>query len=286
MMKSTRSLWVSAALLTTLSVQAAPVTVVEISNAGAGSAAATQPRALSAQNEMFFMLQQLQDEVRSLRGIIEQQQYRIDQLEAQQRDRYRDMDKRISLLFQQLPEGAALAASPDQPPAATTGPAVTGDATSPMPQNPMPQDPMPQSRESQAQAKPVGSAAGTSVSADENAAYDAAFAKVRSREFAQAETALENFIRQYPASGLQPNAWYWLGEVYLARQNSGESRKAFNHVTEHYAEHTKAADALYKLGVLSGREGDAAGARRLMQRVVEEYPQAPAAELARGYLKP
>ncbi len=265
MMKGSRRLLVSVLALSALSVQAAPVTVVEVSEAGAGGVVAPQTRALSAQNEMFFMLQQLQDEVRTLRGIIEQQQYRLDQLESQQRDRYRDMDKRISLLFQQLPQGAALSATEGVPAGVPAEPGSLPSRAAPVDQTPV-------TRGQQ--------------NAGEQQRYEAAFAKVRARDFGVAEAELKSFIDQYPNSALQPNAWYWLGEVYLAQHKMADSKAAFMRVVDNFAQHNKAADALYKLGVLSGRSGDAARARQLMQRVVQEYPQAPAADLARGYLKP
>ncbi len=265
MMKGSRRLLVTALALSALSVQAAPVTVVEVSEAGVGGVTAPKPRVLSAQNEMFFMLQQLQDEVRSLRGIVEQQQYRLDQLERQQRDRYRDMDKRISLLFQQLPQAAVQPTSEGE--AAETAPNTVG---------------VPSSAESTDRAAVPAAA----VQAGEQQVYEAAFAKVRARDFATAEAELKAFIAQFPNSTLQPNAWYWLGEVYLAQQKTADSEAAFTRVVDNFSQHNKAADALYKLGVLSGRSGNTPKARQLMQRVVQEYPQAPAADLARGYLKP
>ncbi|MBA4502010.1 tol-pal system protein YbgF [Marinobacterium marinum] len=272
-MKGSRQLLIAALALSVLNVQAAPVTVVEISEAGTGGGAGAQPR-LSAQNEMFFMLQQLQDEVRSLRGTIEQQQYRLDRLESQQRDRYRDMDKRIGLLFQHLPEGAGMSLTEDAGAAASvetgSGRLAASDEVSVS------------GERAAAPVVPPENASG----AQEEQAYNAAFAKVRSRDFAAAEGEFKAFVDRYPESVFQPNAWYWLGEVYMAQQKTAESEAAFNRVVDRFGQHGKAADALYKLGVLAGRSGNTAKARQLMQRVVQEYPQAPAADLARGYLKP
>lgn len=266
MIKGSRWLFLPALALSALAVQAAPVPVVEVSEAGSAGAGTHQQRSLSGQNEMFFMLQQLQDEVRSLRGIIEQQQYRLDQLERQQRDRYRDMDKRISLLYQQLPQGSAAV-----PPVESTD---AGSSVVP-------------SESEAAEVSSVQPAQPASPNASgEVQRYEAAFAKVRARDFGPAEAELKGFIDQYQGSELEPNAWYWLGEVYLAQQKTKEAEGAFDHVVQHFGQHGKAADALYKLGVLSGRAGDTAKARQLMQKVVQDYPQAPAADLARGYLKP
>lgn len=264
MMKGSRRLVTSLLALSALAAQAAPVTVVEVSEAG--GAAPVQPHALSVQNEMFFMLQQLQDEVRGLRGIVEQQQYRLDLLERQQKERYRDMDKRIGLLYRQLPPEAGTA------PAAVTDMSGEQEASGiELPRT------APEAEASSSQEE--GGVPGA------QAAYEAAFARVRAREFEAAEAQLKSFIDKYPGNALQANAWYWLGEVHLAQGKVSDSQAAFSHVVEVFGRHGKAADALYKLGVLADRAGDMAGATQLMQRVVQEYPQAPAANLARGYLK-
>lgn len=259
----------------TAPVYAAPVTVVEVSEVDGSVASSVRQGPLSAQNEMVFMLQQLQDEVRTLRGIVEQQQYRLEQLDVQQRDRYRDMDRRISVLLQALPDTGVAVAGAAAAVSELSGVAASGAVAS---------DPV--AGEQAAAVVPELPAAASAPSSQSQAAYDAAFAQVRQRDFAAAEAAFKAFLRDYPDSQLQANAWYWLGEVYLAQQKSAESRTAFTRVIEQFTTHTKAADALYKLGVLAGREGDAGKARQLMQRVVQTYPQSSAADLARGYLKP
>src|SRR5690606_39450278 len=45
--------------------------------------------------ELFYMIQQLQREVRDLRGQVEEQQHQISRLQQQGRDRYVDLDQRI-----------------------------------------------------------------------------------------------------------------------------------------------------------------------------------------------
>ncbi|MBV0932201.1 tol-pal system protein YbgF [Marinobacterium weihaiense] len=251
---------------------AEPVPVVEVSSADAVTASAST----GVQTDLYFMLQQLQDEVRALRGTVEQQQYRLDQLEQQQLERYRAMDKRVSLLIQQLPMPSGRESLVD--PLETAG----GAASAPVGAG------APSSRSTQAEsniAVPATVAQARDVDSGQSA-YDAAFGKVRQRDFSGAERALKGFIEAYPDSPLLANAWYWLGEVYLAEQKSESSRAAFTRVIEEFGTHSKAADASYKLGVLAGREGDESTARQWMQKVVQEYPKAPAADLARGYLKP
>lgn len=246
---------------------AAPVPVIEITETPVvPRTGGTQPLQVqsaagySVQNELLFSLQQLQDEVRMLRGALEEQQHKVERLEQQQRERYRDMDRRISLLMSAVPDDALLAAQSNQEqPKPTAGlPNVADNA--------------------ELNASVEG------VTAGDAAAYDKAYSHVRQREFDQAEKSFELFLNDYPNSSLVPNAWYWLGEVKLAQGKVEAATSAFNQVVTGYPGHAKAADALYKLGVLSERGGDGAAARALMKRVQDEYPQTSAAGLARSFL--
>ncbi|SIQ29509.1 tol-pal system protein YbgF [Marinobacterium stanieri] len=258
----------------------ADVPVIEIREAGSGSTTSGQPVALganSAGNEMVLLIQQLQDEVRSLRGTVEQQQRRLDLLEQQQRERYRDIDRRLSLLFQSLPADAALATGEGS---ATAAPSVPGAAESPVSAD---KPAVPESVTQDVQQASESPSA--PASADQNA-YEAAYGLIRQRDFVEANKALTAFINTYPNSGLIPNAWYWKGEVHLAQQQLEGARQAFTQVLNNYAEHSKAPDAMYKLGVLFGRSGDTAGAEQMMRKVIDTYPQSSASELARGYLTP
>ena len=47
---------------------------------------------------MFQQFQQVQDDVAELRGIVEEQSHLIEQLQAQQKEQYLDLDRRLSAL--------------------------------------------------------------------------------------------------------------------------------------------------------------------------------------------
>ncbi|MET3998928.1 tol-pal system protein YbgF [Marinobacterium sp. MBR-109] len=246
---------------------AAPVPVIEITETpvasrtgGTQSLQVQSTGGVSVQNELLFSLQQLQDEVRMLRGALEEQQHKLERLEQQQRERYRDMDRRISLLMSAMPDDALLTAQTaleQSQPTVKVPDAAENAATDTSAERP---------------------------AASDTAAYDKAYSHVRQREFDQAEKAFELFLNDYQNSALVPNAWYWLGEVKLAQGKVEAAGSAFNQVITGYPVHAKAADALYKLGVLAERGGDGATAKSLMQRVQNEYPQSSAAGLARSFL--
>lgn len=80
------------------------------------------------------------------------------------------------------------------------------------------------------------------------------------------------------------NAYYWLGEVYLVKPQLEQARQAFSIVATRYADHRKAPDAVYKLGVTLDRLDEKSEARRQMEQVVNDYPKSEAAQLAKKYL--
>lgn len=276
-MSAERSWLLAGGLVASLSVHA-EVPVIEVRPVDGGYASQSGV-AGSGGNEMVLVIQQLQDEVRRLRGMAEQQQRRIEVLEQQQRDRYRDVDRRLSLLFQAVPadalaaaaaseeQQAAVAAVEQSAPSAADTATVTGEAQ-------------------MSAASGSKSDVESSVKPMDLQAYEAVYALIRQRDFERAKGELDAFISAYPDSALIPNAWYWKGEVELARQDFASARLAFLQVIDNHASHGKAADALYKLGVLYGRSGDSAQAKQAMQRVISVYPQSSAADLARGYLTP
>lgn len=204
--------------------------------------------AAGGNGEMLILLEQLQDEVRSLRGLVEQQQHQIRRMEQQQRDRYRDLDRRISQ-------------------AGSRSPAVTGNIQNPA-STPTP--------------TPLPAADSTPT---DTQAYQAAFALVRQKAYTQALDAFARFIELYPDSARLPNAYYWVGEVNLAEQKLDPARLAFEHVLSHYPDHRKAADSTYKLAVIHHQLGDEEKARELFQQTVSRFPDTSAANLAQDYLQ-
>jgi len=55
-------------------------------------------RLMEQQSEIFLRLQKLQDEVRSIRGELEVQGYKLEKIQRRQREIYRDLDDRIGKL--------------------------------------------------------------------------------------------------------------------------------------------------------------------------------------------
>ncbi len=220
----------------------------------AQSAQNTSPAGSSqAKAELFYMIQQLQGEVRRLQGEVEEQRHLINRLQEQGRDRYIDLDQRILELSEKL-------ASQPAETAAASSPAAAGTA--------------PQMKEYR------------QPGAEERQAYEKILDLIRNqKKYDEAITRIYEFIDKYPEGDLTVNAYYWLGEVYLVKPQLEQAKQAFTIVATRYADHRKAPDAVYKLGITQDRLGEKQDARRTMNKVLEDYPSSSAADLARRYLE-
>ena len=270
---------ISTGLLATVfavSVQAAQVVpVIEINQANASSGS----YALSQNSQLMLTIQQLQDEVRELRGKLESQEYRFTRMEASQKERYRDLDRRLSLVLQSQMqgEGAAEISSNSVLEDSRSAGAVTAPLTSDVVDKPVPQLAQPVSKE---QPKPLQKSSNVNDQAD----YQAAFKRVRERDFDGAAQSFSRFLTDHTESPRVPNAHYWLGEIYLAQGKHSLSEEAFLRVVDQYSQSRKAPDALYKLGILYKQQGDLKKSMTFMSRVVAEYPETSAAQLAASAL--
>lgn len=206
-----------------------------------------------ANAELFYMIQQLQGEVRRLQGEVEEQRNLIDRLSRQSRDRYIDLDQRIL----DLSEKASSAAS-------TAGQDAESDSAD--------------------MERPVAKVY-RQPEADERKAYEQIQDLIhKDKKYDEAINRIYDFVDKYPEGDLSVNAYYWLGEVYLVKPQLEQAKQAFTIVATRYADHRKAPDAVYKLGVALDRLGEKNEAKSRMESVVRNYPESNAAKLAQKYL--
>lgn len=128
-------------------------------------------------------------------------------------------------------------------------------------------------------AAAANTAALPGVTAEAQAAYNAAYAKVQQNDLSGAQTAFKQYVETYPNNTLTPNAWYWLGQVQYSQAIYDQARLSFLNVAR-YNNSQKRPDALYKLGMISKFLGDTDKATRYFQLVLQSYPNDAAATLA------
>ncbi|SFG80809.1 tol-pal system protein YbgF [Neptunomonas qingdaonensis] len=254
--------------------QVVPVIEVNQNNSASGN------YALSQSSQLIITIQQLQDEVRSLRGQLESQEYRLKRIETDQKERYRDLDRRLSLIMQSQMQGESGAVSSEEPRSTSSVDVKAQEKTS-AEENTAGRNTSSLSnvdKSATASSETAGSSAG------DQSDYQAAFALVRERDFNAAANSFTSFLTDYPDSPRVANAYYWLGEIYLAQGKQKESEASFLRVADQYRDSRKASDALYKLGILYKQQGNLEKSMIFMSRVVKEYPDTSAAQLAASAL--
>jgi len=222
-------------------------------------------------------ISQIEDEIRTITGQIEELHYSLDQMKRRLDALSADVDQRVAATVPPPPPPGALrrgeaaqvvagrsAGSDLNQPASREGtlgqipsPAVVAAPGAPPTSVPL-----------QTGALPEGSA---------QEQYNYAFGKLREADYPAAEQALRSFIQRYPNDPLAANAQYWLGETYYVRKDYNNAAAVFAEGYQKYPKGGKAADNLLKLGMALGQLGQKTDACRAFARLDHDFPTAPAA---------
>lgn len=225
--------------------------------------------------DIILQLQQLQQEVRQLRGELELQSHTLDSLGKRQRDLYLDIDQRLSNLQPGVSPVASeqqeQVAAPTIPEAAPPPPVET--AVEPEPE-PEPESEMP-SRETVA---PV--VVNPPDPKQESEAYQAAFNLLKQGRYQDSIRAFRDFLDHFPGGSYEDNAQYWLGEASYVSRDYDTALNEFTRVVERYPDSSKVAGALLKSGYIQYEKKDWQKARDLFNRVKSDYPGSTEARLA------
>ena len=140
-----------------------------------------------------------------------------------------------------------------------------------------------QSASSDAGGSAPAAASATPSGGDENSDYNAAVSlALEKKQYDQAISAFQSFVKQYPKSTYQPNANYWLGQLFYNKGKKDDAAYYFAVVVKNYAKSPKAPDAMYKVGIIMQEKGQADKAKAVFQQVIKQYPTSAAAKQAKS----
>ena len=230
--------------------------------------------------ELMQKNQQLENDVRALRGQLEEQSNDIEQLKKDLSNRYTDLDQRLELLNQKVdPESA-----PSDNPANSDTPATASTETSTAdnkvvnatptssPSTTPPTQPEASQPPAQNQSNPVEL---------EKAAYTVALDAYKQGGAKKAIAPMQNFIKNHPNSVYTGNAYFWLAEFNLATDpvNYNEAKKNYNVVATRYPNSSKAPRALYQLySIVKDVDKNPASANQYKTKILNQYPKSEEAK--------
>ena len=268
MMRKQHALY-AAVLLASSSLYAIPIESRGLSQNGVEST--VQPTALATDTasaptnlnwQIMQKTQQLENDIRTLRGKIEEQDNEIAQLKHELSNRYTDLDQRLELLQQKVdPDSAA-------------------------PEEDKQQDISPSnaSKPNSINVNPAKAQTTTPSTDLDQAAYTVALDAYKQGGAKKAIAPMQNFIKNNPNSIYIRNAYFWLAEFNLAIEptNYAEAKKNYNIVVNQYPNSAKAARALYQLyNIAKDVDRNTTSANQLKSKLLKEYPKSEEA----GFVK-
>ena len=206
----------------------------------------------SLQHDPHYQGQLLKEEVKVLRGMVEELKNEVELLSRRQTENYLNLDRRLS--EQTNKPGSTLS--------------ITADKTLDM-----------LSRQAQNKAQPVILPLSRGKEKDY---YNEAYAHLKSGDINKAISGFKVHIAAYPKGEYVANAYYWLGEIYLLQSELDLARQSFSVIHEDHPAHEKYSDAKFKLGQVYFMLGDMIKAKKLLESIASSDSNATL--LARRYL--
>ena len=197
---------------------------------------------------LYRQFQQLQEEVASLRGQLEEQSHELQKLKQQQQDDFANLDRRVS-------GGSSAGAS-------STASEGAGNAVA---------------------SKATSSAQSSVTNSEGRDDYESAYAKLKTKDYDGAASAFKALTNKYPNSEYAGNSWFWLGFIYQTKGDVDNAAKAFSSLIERFPDHAKTDDAKYNLGKIYHQQGKTEKARTLLKEVAAGSSKS--APLAKSYLQ-
>jgi TolA-binding protein len=231
--------------------------------------------------------QQLENDIRTLRGKIEEHDNEIEKLKNELNNRYADLDQRLETLQQKV-EPSEESATPEEDNQQGTAPSTSNTLkTAPVNNTPSPNPTI----KTSAVVVPAKSTvtptttktAPIAVKSDEldKAAYTVALDAYKQGGAKKAIAPMQNFIKNNPNSVYISNAHFWLAEFNVAIEpsNFSEAKRNYSIVANQYPNSARASRALYQLySIAKDVDHNTAQATQYKQKLLKNYPQSEEAK--------
>lgn len=223
--------------------------------------------------------QKLEEEVRRLRGQLEEHENSIELLKKELANRYTDLDQRLELLSQKIDP-------PEETTEATTE-STAEAAAAPKSEPPSPANtiqPDPPKNTTNSTSTPVVQATQNTATTNttnsqielEKAAYTVALDAYKQGGAKKAIQPMQNFIKNHPNGIYVGNAYFWLAEFYLAVEpvDYKAAKQNYNIVATRYPNSAKAPRAIYQLySIAKEVDKNTALANQYKNKLISQYPQ-------------
>lgn len=194
--------------------------------------------------DMQSQIENLNTELRDLRGQNEELAHNLQDADKRQKDFYIDLDTRL----RHFETAEAAAPPPTAQPVAASGVASADDP------------------------------------AAANRAYEAAYALFKAGKHQDAIGAFQEFLKKFPESVYAPNAYYELGAAYFVLNDYKHALDNYQVLARKYAYSPKAPEAMLGIADCQQGLKKGVVARKVLKQLIAKYPESEAASEAKKRL--
>lgn len=253
------------------------------------------------QAKLEVRLSQLEVEIRTLTGKIEQQSYEIRKVTENTERMIDDLAQRVSELEEARFDGSAKktpssAGSEDEqsmsgnaegtPASNFSSSGTTNGMVSPVDDGAMASPAEPAGSLGQLVVKENAEDGQTKlekpVVETPSGLYEQAFSLLKDKNYKQASEYFTMFLDRYPGHQLAANAKYWLGETYYVQNDYERAARIFAEAYQQYADSAKGPDSLLKLGMALAGMGNEKDACFTYAEIERRYPTGSESILSRA----
>lgn len=209
--------------------------------------------------DVLSRLNQIEAEIRQLRGDLELITHDLKSVKEHQRELYTDVDRRLRELELKF-QGKAPATSSTTKKTGGTEKTPVGPPT-------------------------TGKKSNVHVSSDERTAYQQAFALMRDRRYKQSVKAFKDFLANFPSSNYSDTAQYWLAESYYLLKDYKHAVSEFGKLVQDHPESPKVVGSKVKIGLAQYELKQYSRSREVMQDVVKNHADSSTAKIAKAHLQ-
>jgi tol-pal system protein YbgF len=137
------------------------------------------------------------------------------------------------------------------------------------------------------QRKPVSNKTGKQVKhkLSENDVYKSAKQAYDKGDFNTAREGFQKLLKEFPKSENADNAQFWIGEIYYREKWYEKAILEYQTVIEKYPKGNKVTASLLKQGFAFFNLGDKSNARLILSELIKKYPKSNEAKIAQRKLK-
>lgn len=202
-------------------------------------------RTIQAQGQLLIENQQkisdLQADVDTLRGQLEETKYQLNQIIERQK-----------MIFQQIGNSSGFSSNTSSE-SQQAGSAQSVDSDSPTASSNL---------------------SNWTASGDQKVDYNFIIQFVNdAKQNSESIAAFQKYLQAYPKSSYRANVNYWLGQLLYKQSKKEDASFYYATVVKNFPSSPKAADSLYKIGLILLDKGDSKKAKTVFEQVVNKYPK-------------